>query len=575
MNGHELLLNIAGGVALLLWAARMIRTGILRAYGGELRRLLARSTQNRLSAFAMGLGVTGILQSSTAAALILVSFAGSGLIAVAPGLAVMLGADVGSTLVVQLLSLDLSWFSPALLLAGVIAFTSSDRPLHRHLGRVAIGLGLMLLSLGLIVDASQTLRSSATLQALLAPLSADPILALLLAALLTWLTHSTVAMVLFFMSLVAAGAVPIQLGFALVLGANLGGGMVPMMLSLSQRREARRIPLGNLGFRAVGALVALAFLDLVAPHVAALGADPSRQIANFHTLFNLALAAVFLPLTGLAARLTSALLPESPETEGKVAPRYLDSSVIDNPPVAIAGATREVMRMADSVEAMLGGVIEVFRRDDRELLDRLAKQDDDVDRLYEAIKLYLTKVSRNELSEEDSQLCVNLITFTTNLEHVGDIVDKNLLETAQKKIRKKLNFSKPGWRDIEKMHAQVLDQMQLAMGVFVSGDVATARRLLTEKEHFRMLEMDSRERHLDRLKSGQVESIETSSLHLDILRDLKRIHSHLTTVAYPILAAEGELRSSRLKTVGEDEAETEAESAGSDLKLRRSAGQAS
>ena len=229
--------------------------------------------------------------------------------------------------------------------------------------------------------------------------------------------------------------------------------------------------------------------------------------------------------------------------------------------------------MADIVEGMLRGVIEVFGRNDKELLDRLAKQDDDVDRLHEAIKLYLTKVSRNALSEDDSQRCVDLITFTTNLEHVGDIVDKNLLEIAQKKIRNKLEFSESGWRDIEKMHRRVLEQMQLAMGVFVSGDLATARRLLTQKENFRVFEMDCRERHLERLKSGQVESIETSSLHLDILRDLKRIHSHLTSVAYPILAAEGELYSSRLKGLSEDQEETEAEQSDSDHGLRRSAGQ--
>jgi phosphate:Na+ symporter len=573
VSGHELLLNIAGGVALLLWATRMIRTGIMRAYGARLRRVLGRSTKNRLGAFAMGAGVAGLVQSSTATALLAVSFAASGLIAIAPGLAVMLGADVGSTLVVQVLSFDVSWLAPAFVLAGVAAFLGSSSPLPRHLGRVLIGLGLMLLSLGLIVGASEPLRGSAALQSVVVPLAGDPLLAVLLAALLTWVAHSSVAMVLLVMSFTLAGVVPLSLGFALVLGANIGSGIVPMALTFSARPVARRIPFGNLLFRLAGALIALPLIGVVAPYIELLGSDPARQIANFHTLFNLALAGVFLPLIGPMAALGARLFPESGEPEDQTEPKYLDPAAIASPPVALAGATREVIRMADIVETMLRGVIEVFRADDAKLLGRLCKQEDEVDRLYEAIKLYLAKVSRNPLGEEDSRRCVDLITFTTNLEHIGDIIDKNLLEIAQKKIKKKLNFSEQGWQDIERMHTRVVEQMQLAMGVFVSGDVTTARRLLTEKERFRNFERQSGERHLERLRSGRIESIETSALHLDILRDLKRINSHLTSVAYPILDAEGELRQSRLKLREDDgAAETEAEEVDSELAVPKHLG---
>ena len=571
MSGLELLLNIAGGVALLLWATRMIRTGIMRAYGAELRRFLRRSTTNRLNAFAMGTAVAALLQSSMAPALLAVSFAGSGLIALGPGLAIMLGADLGSTLVVQILSFDISWLSPVFLFAGVVAFLGSSSSILRQIGRVLIGLGLMLLSLGLIVGASEPLRDSEALQGIVTPLANDPLLAVLLAALLTWVAHSSVAMVLLIMSLTMAGVVPLGLGFALVLGANIGSGLVPVVLTLSSGPVARRIPFGNLGFRVMGALVALPLIDLAAPYLALLGQDPARQIANFHTLFNLALAAVFLPFTGLAARLCTRAFPEREEEVALSEPKYLDPAAIDSPAVALGGATREVMRMADIVETMLRDLIEVFRNDDAKLLDRLSALDDEVDSLHEAIKLYLTKVSRNELGEEDSRRCVELISLTINLEHIGDIIDKNLLEIAQKKIKKKLTFSKPGWQDIEKMHGRVIEQMQLAMSVFVSGDVAVARRMLTEKDRLRTLERNSSERHLERLRRGLVESIETSALHIDILRDLKRINSHLTSVAYPILDAQGELRQSRLKLRGDDPAEdTGDEELDSELALPKS-----
>jgi len=544
--GHVLLLNIAGGVALLLWATRMVRTGVMRAYGSDLRHFLGRSTRNRMSACAMGLGVATVLQSSTATALLAVSFAGRGLVEIGPSLAIMLGADVGSTLVVQVLSFDISWLSPALILIGVVSFLAGPSAQWRHVGRMLVGLGLMLLALTLVVGASQPLRESTTLQYVMRPLANDPILALLLAAVITWVAHSSVAIVLLIMSLTVVGVVPLTLGFALVLGANVGSAVIPLALTASGGAMARRIPLGNLLFRALGAILFLPLIDLVAPYITMLGSEPGRQIANFHTIFNLALVLVFLPLTTVVGDALVKFLPDT-GGGGEFKPRYLDPDAIDTPTVAIACATREVLRMADTVESMLRGVIEVFRSDNSKLLESVSDMDDEVDRLHEAIKLYLTRVTRNALNDEDSRRCVDIISFTTNLEHIGDIVDKNLLDLAQKKIRNKLMFSEQGWQELTAMHARTLHQMQLAMSVFVSHDIETARQLLKEKEKFRELDMQGSQKHLARLRSGRIESIETSALHLDILRDLKRINSHLTSVAYPILDASGELRHSRLK----------------------------
>lgn len=558
ISGHELLLSIGGGVALLLWASRMVRTGILRAFGAHVRSWLGRSTSNRVRAFAMGLGVTGLLQSSTATALLIMSFAGRGLVAVAPALAVMLGADLGSTLVVQILSFDISAISPVLILIGVSAFMLSSVARGRQIGRILIGLGLMLLSLELIVSASAPLRESTALRAILDPLAADPILALLLGALLAWIAHSSVAVVLLIMSLTMIEVLPLELGFALVLGANVGSGLIPFFLSLQSDPVSRRIPLGNLLFRTLGAIAALPLIGFFGPWLATLDAEPARQMANFHTAFNIALAAVFLPFVGLMAKLAGRILPERAGDEGQEErPRYLDDTAIDTPPVALACATREVMRMADIVEGMLHDTIEVFRHDDSKLLDDISRRDDTVDRLHESIKLYLTQVSRNVLDDADSRRCVDLITFTTNLEHIGDIIEKNLLELAQKKIKSRQQFSSQGWRELTQLHARVEQNMQLAMSVFVSRDVETARRLIAEKERLRDMEREAGDLHLERLREGRMESIETSSLHLDILRDLKRINSHLTAVAYPIVDASGQLRSSRLRKSGKQKTGSE------------------
>ncbi len=540
-------MNLLGAVALLLWGMRMVRTGVTRAYGSSLRHSLGQHLDNRIAAFLAGLGVTAILQSSTATCLMTASFAARGLVAGSAALAVMLGADVGTTLVAQVFSLDISWLAPLFVVAGLIAFHAGRRKRTRDLGRLAIGLGLMLLALGLILSDSEPMRSSTAVRVVISSLAQEPVLAVLFAALLTWLAHSSLATVLLICSLVGTGAVTIELALPLVLGANLGGTIPPITATLASSPQARRVALGNAVFKLVGVVAALPLLSLAGEAVAAIDNDPVRQVVNFHTAFNLALALVFLPLTHIVARAAERLLPDRTLAEDEAAPRYLDPSARAEPAVALACAARETLRMADTLDVMLGEAIEVLRNDDSDRLERITAMDDTVDRLYEAIKLYLTDVSREPLDEEESRRCAEIMSFMTNLEHIGDIIDKNLMELAAKKIKYQLHFSEEGFAEIEELHARVKDNLKLATSVFLSGDRQLARKLMMEKDHFRDLERRAAESHHERLKSGLRETIETSSLHLDILRDLKRINSHITSVAYPILEEAGELRQSRLR----------------------------
>ncbi len=542
-----LLLNLLGGVALLLWGMHMVEVGTSQAFGADLRRMVGQGMRNPLRAMLVGLGVTSLLQSSTATAMITASFARQGLVETAPALAVMLGADVGTALVVQVLSFDLAWLSPLLILLGVIGFKTSRVTVRQHVSRVVIGLGLILLSLRLIVSISEPVRHAAALEALLGVVAGAPVFAVLLAALGTWLAHSSLAVVLLVGSLVSSGAVSLPMGFALVVGANLGGVLPQVTATLGSSPEVRRIPLGNLLFKVCGVAVALPLLPYLPGWLEALGGAPGRQIAHFHLVFNLALVVVFLGLTKPVARLLSAGLPDVADQNNPVGPRYLDRSAIEHPTLALANAERETLRMADGVERMVAGTIDVLRTNDEALQREIVSQDDTVDALHQAIKFYLTEVSREPMSEKDSLRSQEIISFTINLEHIGDIVDNNLMELAAKKIRYKLRFSDEGYQEIAGLHRRLLDNFKLAIAVFISDDVEIARRLLTEKAQFRQMERDAAESHLARLRVNRMESIDTSSIHLDVLNELRRINSHLTSVAYPILERAGELFSSRLK----------------------------
>lgn len=556
MSGEMLLLNLFGGVALLIWATRMVRTGILRAFGERLRGLIARATRNRVAACGAGVAAAAALQSSTAAVLLLASFTERGLIGLAPALAVLLGADIGSTLVVQAMSFDPRPLVPALLLLGTLAFMVSENAIVKQLGRVGIGLGLIVLALGLIATASEPLRENWLLIEVLAHLGGEPLLALAIAALLTWLMHSSVAAMLLFISLALAGVLEPSLALALVLGANVGACLIPLGVNLRAAPSVRRMLIGNLVFRTVGALAALPFVGQASALLALIDADVARQAANAHTLFNLVLAAVFLPLTDPAARLLRRVLADPIPPPGVEPIGHLDEEALDRPSVALSAATREVMRLADAVEVMLREAILPFQQAHAARREAIKRLDSEVDRLQEAIKLYLTRLTRRPLTDEQSRAAFDLILFTTNLEHVGDIIDKTLLELAAKKHRLRVSFSEEGWSEIQRLHTLTVEQLRLAVAVFVTRDPEMARQLVLAKEQMRTIEREATESHLRRLREGTLASLETSSLHLDILRDLKRVVAHLTAVAHPILESKGELRPSRLRSSATATAET-------------------
>jgi phosphate:Na+ symporter len=526
---------------------RMVRTGVTRSFGAELRRLLAVSAKSRLSAFASGIAVTGALQSGTATTLIITSFAAQGLVTGAAALAIILGADVGTTLVVQLLSFGLSWLSPLLVAGGVFGFLSARRSRHKNLARITLGLGLMLLALHLIVEASAPLRESQVFTVLVQPLGREPILAVLVGALLTWAAHSSVAVVLLIMSLAASGVFAAPLALALVLGANLGAAITPVGITWGSPAAARRPPVGNLVIRTAGVLAMLPVLQWLLPYLSLLGAEPARMVANFHTLFNLAIAALFLPFVNQAMALITRLLPDQAASDEPGRPMYLDDGTLDTPAVALTCATREALRMGDEVKKMLLAAGAVLRSDDETLKKETEAADDTVDRLHEAIKLYLTKLNSEELDSHESGRCVEILNFTTNLEHIGDIIDKNLMELASKKIKNHTAFSSDGMAELEAFHARIVANLDLAMNVFASDDIVLARQLLRQKAQVREMERKFIENHYERIGARRPESVISSSLHLDVLRDLKRINGHLTSAAYSILERAGELSDSRLR----------------------------
>lgn len=552
MGGSAVILHLAGAVALLLWATRMVRTGVERAYGAALRRRLRTAMTNPIVAMGAGLGLAVALQSSTAVTLLIGSFAGSGIVTGLVGLLAVRGAELGSALVVKLLSFDLSLLAPVAILAGTSIFMSTGRSEWRQLGRILVGLGLIVLSLDLMSAATLPLRESPALGVIVAYLAGDPVTAFLLAAIVTWALHSSIAAVLLLAALAGHGVLAPELGLVMVLGINLGSSVIAPLLTRGADASVRAVPLGNLLMRGVGSLVGLAAFLAFRPDLAFFGADAADRIVHAHILFNAAILVAGLPLAGLVERAASALASLGAKKGGDVEPVQfetdaLDPGVLDLPAVALANATRALVPVCETVEVMLVRVFELYSARDAQGVAALRELDDRIDRRQAAVKLYLAKLSTRPLDARDAQRCRELIDGCVKLEQVGDIIVRNLLAHVETKLARGLRFTEAGWQELEEMHASVLANARLAFNVLIARDTDTARLLVAEKDRLRELERRSSRSHFARLSEGKALSVETSAIHLDTIRDFKQINSLLAAIAYPVLEEQGLLRSTRLR----------------------------
>ena len=539
------LLNLLAAIALLVWGTHMVRTGVLRVFGSNLRQFLSVSMGNRFSAMLSGLGVTALVQSSTATALITAAFVGQGLIALPSALAVMLGADMGTALMAVVFSLDLSWLSPLCIFLGVTLFIARQGTVVGDVGRVLVGLGLMLLALQLVTQATTTLTRNPAVQLMLEQLASDRFLEILVGAVLVVVSYSSLAVVLLTATL-ALHVITVDVALGLVLGANLGSGLLAVLTTLRSNVATRQVPLGNLCFKLLGVLVAVPLVPYWLQFARTYVQDPAALTVLFHLSFNILVAVVFIGLTQTVAGWVEKLMPRNTASPLD-RPNHLDPSALSTPSLAISCAAREAMHQADIVETMLRGVLTVIKTNDLKLAEELRKMDDTVDSLYSAIKYYLTKLSRQQLSEEEGRRWTDIISFTINMEQVGDIVERVLIDIEDKKIRKGREFSEAGMAEICELHARLIDNLRLGLSVFLNANVRDAQKLLEEKARFRDLEREYATTHLERLSGKTVQSMETSSLHIDLISDLKRINSHICSIAYPILDSAGALAPSRLR----------------------------
>ena len=549
MSASLTLLNLAGNVAMLLWGLYMVKSGIMRALGTDLRRYLGVALRNRFKALFTGFAATALIQSSTAVGLMASSFAASRLVGLVPALAMMLGANIGTTILVQLFTFRLGHVAPILVLIGFIAFRRGKSTRVHDYGRAVIGIGFMLLALEMMMELLRPAEGSQSLKLLLDTIAQDHLLDLLMGALLTWIMHSSVSVVLLSISLATQHVIGLDIAFVLVLGANLGSAINPLLETPSGGNPAaRRLPVGNLINRTTGCILFMPFIgvliDMLPP---ALKASPAHSVALFHTIFNLTMALLFFPFLSKLAAFLQRVFPERAAMADLSTPLYLDPKAQQTPDLGLASSARETLRMADMVEKMLQGMLELLINNDRKQPQAVRQMGDVIEKLNVQIKYYITSMKMSDFTEEQTSRAHEVLSFALNLEHIGDIVSGSLLKLGSKKIKNRLVFSSEGWADIRDFYEHVIQNVQVASALFMTREVRTAKQLLLSKRQLQELESRANETHFMRLREGRQESIETSSLHLDMLRDLVRINSYLTSGAFRILEKNGVLMPNLLK----------------------------
>ena len=526
----------------------MVQSGIQRALGANLRRFMGAALGNRIRAVLAGLGITALLQSSTATALMVTSFAANGIVELMPALAALLGANVGSTLTVQVLSFNIARLAPVFVLIGVVAFRRGQ-PRTRDLGRVAIGVGLMIMALARVLEITTPFEDAPSLRLMMGSLATDSLVAAIVGAILTWLAHSSVAVVLLIMSLAAGNVIPPDAAFALVIGANIGTALNPVLEgTFGADPAARRLPVGNLLLRIVGGVLTLTCLGPLGRVMVVIEPDAARATADFHTGFNVVLALLALPVLGPYAKLLCRLFPQRIDALDPSRPLYLDEASIEVPSLAITQAAREALRMSDVVADMLAGVSDALIRSERRRIDEIRQLDDILDRLNTAIGAYLAALDSDSLEQADHRRMLEVLAFATNMEHAGDTIERNVLAHASKQLRRGLTLTAEEQAGIKAMVDRLTANVRAAAAVFMAQDARAARSLAAEKRAFRHLETKAAEGHFRRMQQGRVGHARTSTMYVDLVRDLKQVNGHLVAAsAYPILETGGELRSSRLR----------------------------
>ena len=526
-------ITLFGGLCLLIYGLGITRENLEKIAGDQLRDILTTLTDNRLISFCTGFFMTLILQSSSAAIVMFIGFVSSSLLTLTQAMALILGADVGATITIQLMAFHVANYSLLLVIIGFSMMTLLG-PDRASYGKFIMGLGFIFLGLWQMGEAIQIFQNSEVIQFGIKLLKDHLFFSILIGIILTTFFQSSSAFLGILISLSHTGLLPFSEALPLILGANIGSCGLPFLISLRSKDKGKQVALSHIALKVSGVLLMLPFLSYFSDFITSTCETSSRQIANAHLFFNVIISISFFPFIPLGAKLIQKFFPAKKEEE-PFGPKYLNPSILSSPSFAFAQAKLETIRMSTITQEMLEKVIFSFRKRDPETLLQIKTLEDRLDILYQAIKDYLVQLSKQQISAEQASQQLELVILASDLEHIGDTIEKSIVPLVKIKIQTKLMLSEEGFFEIQEFHKKVSESFQLAISAFTTRDLELCHKVLRAKEEISDKELELREHHLERLRKGIQESIDTSALHLELLSYLRRINSFISNIAYSII----------------------------------------
>ena len=519
-----------GSISLLLWGSFTVRSAVERSFAASLNGLLAKSSRNGFMSMVAGLVAAVSMQSATATILLSTSLLSAGTLSLAAAMAMILGADLGSAIASRILYIDLSFLPPLLLFLGLMFHLNAVTWRGRYLGRILIGLGLMLLSIIWMKQIIGPLSSSPLPADWLSVLRSVPWVALILVALITWFAHSSVAVVLVIASFAQSQLVTAELFVPMLLGANIGAGFIALFLIGKEQRSAKSVVICNLALRtglAVVTLVAVFIAPELLLKLQLLDSQPGAQVIILHIVFNAILAIIFLPFAATLAKIIHNRLDQVAEHNDQsnttAVGHGLDPELMSKPQEALASARREAMRLADLTESLLSRSLELFEASDQSQIVRLAKSDMEINQRNKSIHRFLSELRPSITDQKQEKKIDHILAFASTMENVGDIVSHDLVRLATKQLDRGIRLSLEGQEEIQLIHREVLSLLRTEINRFVADSPHQTKKSRKIVKQIRILCDESVSRHRRRLSDQKLTSISSSSIHQDTVRDFLQV----------------------------------------------------
>jgi phosphate:Na+ symporter len=543
MNNFDWTLMV-GGLAFFFFGLQTARDGLQLAAGERLKLLMGRITNNRFMAMGLGALVTIILQSSSATTVILVSFAETQLITLVQAIGVILGADIGTTFVVVLLSFKkITKFALVIFAVGLALESLSKKQQTRYIGSIILGFGLIFFGMHLMSSSAIPLRESEVATTIFAYLGDHPYMNLLFATIFTGIIQASAATIGLAIALSFSGTLSFEASIPIVLGANIGTCITAGLACLGMKTAGRRVAVSHVVIKILGVIMVMPFLTNIAGWVNGINEfintqtsillPTSGKIALTHLLFNIFIAMFFLPFIAPLAKLVKRLVPESKELKEGFAPKYLDKAALETPPLAFAQAKHEILRISKISKEMFVELFDMFKNDEdiEAAVKDIQSKDDRIDMLEKAVRFYLSRISQKELTEEQGTQQTALVTIAGEFETIGDFISKDIVALARKKQKKISRFSDEGWAELKQMHKKVMENFELTVTMLMHCHEDIAKKVFRNSEEIKEMEQDLRASHMQRLHEKCIESYETSTIHLDLLSEFRAVNHTLAKTA--------------------------------------------